>query len=101
MEERRKFRRSSTKEKASLESKEGSKQESTLLDVGSGGMRILSESNVKPGSAISGKFKIMPDSGHFYVSGEVRWVKPTTKDRHQPPYEIGIKFNKVSTIPIN
>lgn len=99
MQERRKFRRSASKETASLESKEGPKQESRLMDVSSSGMRIISDVNIKTGSHLSGKFKIIPNSGHFYVSGEVVWVQPA-KDPSQG-YEAGIKFNKVSTIPIH
>lgn len=98
MQEKRKFRRSASKETASLESKEGSKQESQIVDVSSSGMRIFSDVSIKTGAHLSGKFKIIPNSGHFYVSGEVVWVKPA-KDPSQG-YEAGIKFNKVSTIPI-
>lgn len=99
MQERRRFSRSVSKETASLEHKEGSKQESRLMDVSSSGMRILSDVNIKPGSHLCGKFKILPNSGHFYVCGEVVWVRPA-KDPAQG-YEAGIRFNKVSTIPLN
>lgn len=100
MEEKRKFRRTPTKEKAFLENKEQSKQhEGHLMDVSSGGMRILSDTNIKVGSSLSGKFKIMPTLGNFYVTGEVMWVTPKTGNTQKSAYEIGIKFNKVSTIP--
>ena len=99
MEEKRKFRRTPTKEKAFLQDKEQNKpRESHLMDVSSGGMRILSDTNIKVGSPLSGQFKIIPTSGNFYVTGEVIWVKPKTEGAQMPAYEIGIKFNKVSTI---
>lgn len=100
MEEKRKFRRTPTKEKAFLQNKEQNRQqESHLMDVSSGGMRVLSDINIKVGSPLSGQFKIMPASGNFYVTGEVIWVKPKTDDPQRPAYEIGIKFHKVNTIP--
>ena len=101
MQERRKFRRTQAKEKASLESKEGKPHEGTLVDISPSGMRFVSESNIRLGSQLSGKFKILPNSGHFYVLGEVAWIKPAGKDQPQGANEVGIKFSKVSTIPIN
>lgn len=98
MEEKRKFRRTPTKEKAFLKGQDTA-HESHLMDVSSGGMRILSDTDIKIGSSLSGQFKIIPTSGNFYVSGEVVWVKPKTGQGQGPAYEIGIKFNKVSTIP--
>lgn len=100
MEEKRKYRRSPAKEKAYLQAKEHNKQhESQLLDVSSGGMRILSQTSLKTGTMLSGSFKIMPAMGNFYVLGEVVWVKPLADETHNTAYEIGIRFNKVSTIP--
>ena len=100
MEERRKFRRSVTKETASLENKEGKKLDSQLLDVSPGGMRIFADTDIKIGSRLRGSFKIMPKSGHFYVSGEVAWVKKAAEAPGQS-YEVGVKFKKVSAIPID
>lgn len=99
MDERRKYRRSPAKEKAFLKSRENNPQEGLLMDVSSGGMRISSDANIKVGTALSGQFKIMPDLGNFYVSGEVIWSKPAGKEAPEKGYELGIKFNKVSTIP--
>lgn len=100
MEERRKFRRSDAKEKALLHGKETKHESSLLIDISSGGMRILSDNHIKIGSSVSGQFKIMPHMGNFYVSGEVVWAKPT-KEPHHNAYEVGIKFTKISTIPIH
>lgn len=99
MEERRKFRRTSAKEKALLHGREA-KHEGSLLDISSGGMRILSDNHIEVGSSVSGQFKIMPHMGNFYVSGEVVWEKPA-KEPHHNGYEVGIRFSKVSTIPIH
>lgn len=100
MDERRKYRRSPAKEKAFLKSRENNPHEGSLMDVSSGGMRISSDSNIKVGTTLTGKFKIMPDLGNFYVNGEVVWVKPLGEEAHQAGYEVGIRFSKVSTIPV-
>ena len=125
MDERRRFSRSPAKEKAFLKSRENSPHEGLLMDVSSGGMRILSNANIKIGTALTGQFKIMPNLGNFYVSAEVVWSKPlkpegdglpSDRQSHKPEgdglaslgqshrqsqdFEVGIKFNKVSTIPV-
>ena len=102
MEERRRFRRTPAKEKAFLQGKEAKRQEGLLMDVSSGGMRFLSDAKLKIGASLFGQFKIMPNLGDFYIAAEVVWVKPVTKEPdHATTYEVGIKFNKVSTIPIS
>lgn len=101
MDERRKCRRTPAKEKAVLESREHSRQESQLIDVSSGGIRIISDTNIKVGTIVSGKFKIMPTLGDFYISAEVAWNNPISSQASKPLYEVGIKFNKVSTIPVH
>lgn len=99
MDEKRKYKRTPAMEKAFLKCKENTPQEGELLDVSSGGLRMLSAAKIKVGSTLTGKFKIMPQLGSFYISGEVVWVKPITDASNQAVYEVGIKFNKVSTIP--
>ncbi|HAH20510.1 MAG: hypothetical protein A2Y00_04955 [Omnitrophica WOR_2 bacterium GWF2_43_52] len=99
MDEKRKYRRTPAREKAFLKCKENNSHEGELMDVSSGGLRMLSADKVKVGSTLTGKFKIMPQMGSFYISGEVIWVKPMASESNQAVYEVGIKFNKVSTIP--
>jgi len=100
MEERRKHRRFSTKEKTLLGKDDGNKQESCLIDISQGGMKILCDNEVKTGSVISGQFKILPNLGPFYIRGEVAWVKPVDDKTNPLHFEIGVKFNKVSALPI-
>lgn len=99
MEERRKFTRLSAKEKTFLDKDVGNKQGSCLVDISPAGMKIIRDNEVKIGSVISGQFKILPDVGPFYIRGEVSWVKPAGDKTHPSHFEIGVKFNKVSTIP--
>jgi Tfp pilus assembly protein PilZ len=97
--ERRKFARLITKENTVLD-KEGKKQDACLADISPGGMKIACDNSVEIGSTISGQFKILPNLGPFYVKGEVVWIKPCQEQTSSQSYELGVKFNKVSTIPI-
>lgn len=99
MEERRRFRRTGAKEKARIAYAQG-RHESSLVDISSGGMRILAQSHIAIGSPVSGQFKIIPHMGNFYVTGEVVWAKPV-KEPHHNGYELGIRFTKVSAIPLH
>ncbi len=100
MKEKRKFSRISSHDKAVLQEENGS-CEARLLDLSPGGMKVLLNNKIRIGSHISGAFKIIPDSGGpFYVSGEVVWVKPSGKKPEPASFEVGIKFCKVSTIPL-
>lgn len=100
MKEKRKFNRLESKDKAFLSKEEGQTEEGTLLDVSPQGMRVLLNNAIKAGTLISGNFKIIPHSGHFYVQGEVIWAKPAGEKTKNPSYEVGIKFTKVSTISL-
>lgn len=95
MEERRRFARLQTKEKALLNKTAAESTEGAILDISPGGMKIVLQSAAEIGTPISGQFKILPELGPFYVKGEVIW----TKAREYGAFDVGIKFNQVSTIP--
>jgi len=99
MRERRKFSRWPAKEKVQLNHIDN-KYEELLLDISPGGMRVVLDNELKVGSAVSGQFKIIANQEPFYVHGEVVWVKPAVDQANRGCYEIGIKFNKISTTPI-
>lgn len=104
MKEKRRFNRLKSKDKALLRIEGERQEEGFLLDVTSSGMRILLDKEIKVGTSLLGQFKIIPHIGHFYVRGEVVWVKKAAggsgeeKNKTQA-FETGIKFSKVSTIP--
>jgi Tfp pilus assembly protein PilZ len=98
--EKRRFSRLQAKEKVFWRKEEDLQQEVLLLDVSPGGMRILLNDKINLGSRISGQFEIIPNLGHFYVQGEVIWVKPAVDKTKHTGFEVGIKFTRVSTIPI-
>lgn len=100
MKERRKFNRLESKDKAILHQAEGKSEESRLLDVSPGGMRILLDKEINVGCVISGQFKIIPHIGHFYVKGDVVWVKPSGPKTRSQTFEAGIKFSKVSAVSL-
>ncbi|MGE5308486.1 MAG: PilZ domain-containing protein [Deltaproteobacteria bacterium] len=95
MEERRKHRRLQMSEKTSL-SKGDSAEECFLVDISPGGMKVLLEKEPKVGDPITGQFKILPKAGPFYVKGVISWIKKTGAGN----YEIGVRFSKISTIPL-
>jgi c-di-GMP-binding flagellar brake protein YcgR len=99
MRERRKFSRWSTREKVNFNLKDA-RQEELVLDISPGGMRVVLDNELKVGSIISGQFKIIANQEPFYVRGEVVWVRRAIDQINRPCYEIGIKFNKISTTPI-
>ncbi len=91
MKDKRKFNRIDNKDDAFYHKGDGKKEKCRVLDVSTGGMKVTLDVELKLGSSIFGQFQILPELGHFYVCGEVVWVKGK---------EIGVKFNKVSTIPL-
>lgn len=100
MKERRKFNRLAT-QKGKFLKKDGAKdQENALLDISPSGMRVLLGDDLKIGTSIFGQFQIFPDCGNFYVCGEVMWVKPAQEPRKNANFEVGVKFNKVSAVPL-
>lgn len=98
MEERRKFNRLLSQEKANLQ-KKGISEEGKLVDISPAGMRILLNNSIEVGNSVCGSFRIMPQLGNFYVQGEVVWVKPNNSQSKS--YDAGIKFSKVSALPLS
>lgn len=98
MKERRKFKRLPKNESTVFQKGDGQSQEGKVLDISTGGMKIVLDNDPKIGSSIIGQFEILPGMGHFYACGEVVWVKPG--EGKAKDFEVGIKFNKVSTIPL-
>jgi len=99
MQEKRKFDRCKLEQKAKLSGLSGQQEEGSLLDIGIGGMKILMDREVKPKSQLSGQFKVVPYLDPFYVKGVVVWAKPV-KDEPTACWEVGVRFTKVSAIPI-
>ncbi|MFH1338433.1 MAG: PilZ domain-containing protein [Candidatus Omnitrophota bacterium] len=98
MQERRKFNRCKLEQKAKVSTEADREERGMLLDVSVGGMRIMLSKKVEVGSRLTGQFKIIPHLGPFYVQGIVAWIR-AVKDQGAPYWEVGVKFNKVSTIP--
>ena len=96
MQEKRKAARLLRKEKTFVDQETGRKEVS-LIDISLGGMRVLLDEELKIGTTLSLKINILPHSGTFYVRGQVLWVKKTTAPCN---FEAGVKFTKISTIPL-
>jgi hypothetical protein len=100
MPEKRKFSRCPIKEKAEIEKEGSSQTQGEVFDVSIGGMGILLDKEIKPGSKLSGQFKIVPYLDPFFVQGEVVWMKPYLDAQGGlTGYAVGVKFTKVNTIP--
>lgn len=99
MEERRKFGRCKLEQKAKIATEESQDEKGTLIDISTGGMKLVLNKQLKVGSRLTGSFKIVPYLGPFYVQGDVIWVKPK-KQGNSRCWEVGVRFNKVSTISI-
>lgn len=99
MQERRRFNRCKLEQKAKISHSPNKQEKGLLLDIAMGGMRILLDGKAELGSQLFGQFKIVPYLGPFYVKGVVAWTK-RVKDAGASYWEVGVKFTKVSTIPI-
>ena len=93
--ERRKNRRLPRAEKITGLAGLGQKTDMTLLDISLGGMRIITNTELKLSSPMSLQLNILPNSGAFFIRGEVSWTKPVTGSQ----FEAGIKFTKISAVP--
>ena len=99
MEERRKFGRCEVEQNAEIAAEESQDEKGTLIDISTGGMKLVLNKQLKVGSRLSGSFKIVPYLGPFYVQGDVIWAKPK-KQGNSRCWEVGVRFSKVKTIPI-
>ncbi len=75
----------------------GALKDVPLVDVSSGGMKIVLLEDVPAGTIVKGEFSVMPQQGAYYIQGEVVWSKMLPDEKR---YEVGIKFFKVKTSPI-
>ncbi len=91
MKEKRKFNRIDKKDGAFYHKGDGKEEKCIVLNISAGGMKVALDTGLQPGNSIFGQFQILPGLGHFYVCGEIVWVRGR---------EVGVKFNKVSTIPL-
>ncbi len=95
MEEKRKFSRWGLEEKTTMDL-EGIKEEVKILDISIGGMRIVTNVPLDREKTITGKFRILPNVGPFFVKGKIIWSASK-----EGIFESGIVFDKVSTIPLS
>lgn len=97
MEEKRKYSRWIIENKKAI-LKEHKEDEVPLIDLSTGGMRIKLKEEIPLGSTISGQFNINPHLGTYFIKGKVVWSKHLSRENK---YEVGVKFDKINTIPHN
>lgn len=95
MEEKRRHNRWRIENKKAV-LKEHKEDEVPLVDVSTGGMKVLLKENIPLGSKITGQFNISSKLGTYFIEGKVVWAKQRTKETN---YEVGIQFQKINTIP--
>ncbi len=98
MQEKRKANRLPSCEETLLSKGDGQKAGVKLVDISLGGMRVLTNEELKVGTELSGKFNILPRSGPFYIKGVVAWSNPC-RSTEGFRAELGIKFVRITTIP--
>ena len=98
MQERRKHARLHKNENTLFATNSSARHQATILDISLGGMRIGSSSAIAVGEPILGQFTLLPNAGAFHIKGKVTWIKP---DSNGYPFEIGITFTKICTIPLD
>jgi hypothetical protein len=100
MQEKRKNKRLNTCGETFLAKSDGQKTGVKLVDISLGGMRVLMNECLDPGTILLGELNILPRCAPFYIKGEVSWARPCEDKNSSYGFEIGIKFNKINTIPI-
>lgn len=99
MQERRKFNRWQIEKETFFKSEPGAK-EIQVIDVSPGGMRLIVDEWLEIGTFVSGEISLIANQKPFYIQGEVVWIKQALDQLNRVCYIVGIKFNKIRTIPI-
>jgi len=73
----------------------GVKEEASIIDVSTGGMKVVLAHPVDSGAEVTGEFRVLPFMGPFFVKGKVNRVAEIDGQ-----WELGISFDKVSTCPL-
>lgn len=95
MDEKRKFKRLPSAERTLLGGV--GQNESYLVDISPGGMKVKLDKELSAGTVITGQFSILPKVKPFFIQGSVVWSKKAEKSSS---FIVGIRFTKVSTIPL-
>ena len=82
-------------EKSTIVSVSNFSEDTRLLDISVGGMKITFSKPIKRGAEIIGKFDILPSMGPFFGKGKVIRVREMKGE-----WEVAVKFDRVSAIPL-
>lgn len=99
MDEKRRYERLPASDKTKI-SKPNGQADVKLIDISLGGMRVLMDEDIACGTYLQGQFSILSNAGPFYINGEVSWSKQAQAKDAPYTHEIGIRFTKISTIPL-
>jgi len=62
-----------------------------ILDLSLGGLRFLTQKNLKVNTRLSVKVSYHENGGSFYLIGKVQWIIPNPGFSYK--YQVGIQFN--------
>ena len=96
MEERRKHSRWNIQHRHATLKKGMASCDVPLVDLSSGGMRIVLDEDIPVGSKIIGEFRVVPQRSPYFIQGSVTWTRSIPQEQK---FEVGIEFNKINTIP--
>ncbi|MDD5347315.1 MAG: PilZ domain-containing protein [Candidatus Omnitrophica bacterium] len=99
MVEKRRHARLSSDEQTNI-LKPGGNASVKLIDISLGGMRVLMCGDLAVETSLKGQFSILPNMRPFYISGVVSWSRKAQEKDLPFTHEIGIKFSKISAIPL-
>lgn len=97
MEEKRKTSRCKLEQKLELQKDNNEQQAGFMVNVSTGGMKVILDKDVQINSVLLGELKILPGFDPFYVQGVIVWKK-SVDDGSVISWEVGVKFTKVNTI---
>lgn len=96
MEERRKYNRWRVEHKKAVLKDTSGMQEVPLIDLSSGGMKVILPYDIPLSTNLDGEFRVMPSIGTYLIRGKVVWTKP--REQAEKQYDVGIEFEKINTV---
>lgn len=72
--------------------KNGEKIPATLIDMSEGGIAIISDRELPPGTEVKITVNFIDD---YSICGTVKWLQPLYKDNEKTRYRIGISADRI------
>ncbi|MCK4810291.1 MAG: PilZ domain-containing protein [Candidatus Omnitrophica bacterium] len=96
MEDKRRFNRLDLVQDGAVVSCAGIEEKGKISDISRGGMKVFFSQPMEIGAVIHGQFRVLSDREPFFVKGIITRVVGVDN-----MWEVAVKFEKVSTIPLD